>query len=110
MKSMQKGVLSVAAATVLASGAILLTDNDSDMSSEAKLAATGAASAVTAVATTAAATVFVGTLYPLFIEALWRGLAKFPYQRVTNHLTIIPSHLENAALLGAAHLYLQSKA
>lgn len=52
----------------------------------------------------------VAQSYPLFIEALWRGLAKFPYQRVTNHLTIIPSHLENAALLGAAHLYLQSKA
>lgn len=51
----------------------------------------------------------VAQSYHLFIEALWRSLANFPYKRVTNNLTIIKSDLENAALLGAAQLYLTSK-
>ncbi|MDO6445485.1 ROK family protein [Colwellia sp. 1_MG-2023] len=51
----------------------------------------------------------VAKSYHLFIDALWRALAKFPYQRVINNLTIVKSDLENAALLGAAHLYLNSK-
>ncbi|MDG1752493.1 MAG: ROK family protein [Thalassotalea sp.] len=51
----------------------------------------------------------VSKSYDLFIEALWRELADFPYKKVTKSLRIVKSELENAALLGAAHLYLESK-
>lgn len=51
----------------------------------------------------------VAKSYSLFIDALWRALAQFPYKNVTDNLTIVKSELENAALLGAAHLYLESK-
>ena len=51
----------------------------------------------------------VAKSYHLFIDALWRELGQFPYKNVTENLTIVKSELENAALLGAAHLYLESK-
>jgi glucokinase len=51
----------------------------------------------------------VSQSYHFFIEALWRELAKFPYKIVTKNLKIAKSELDNAALLGAAHLYLDSK-
>ncbi len=50
----------------------------------------------------------VAKSYPLFIESLWQELRTFPYQGVINNLTIAKSELENAALLGAVHLYRQS--
>jgi len=51
----------------------------------------------------------VSQSYHFFIEALWRELANFPYKIVTKNLKIAKSELNNAALLGAAHLYLESK-
>lgn len=51
----------------------------------------------------------VAKSYHLFIDSLWRELAQFPYKNVTENLTIVKSELENAALYGAAHLYLQNK-
>ncbi len=44
--------------------------------------------------------------YSLFIDALWRDLADFPYAKVIENLSIVQSTLPNAALLGAASLYL----
>ncbi|MEW6989891.1 ROK family protein [Colwelliaceae bacterium 6441] len=51
----------------------------------------------------------VAKSYHLFIDALWQELENFPYQVVIKNLNIVPSELENSALLGAAHLYLQQK-
>lgn len=51
----------------------------------------------------------VAQSYHLFSDALWKELENFPYQVVIKNLKIVPSQLENAALFGAAHLYLQSK-
>lgn len=50
----------------------------------------------------------VAKSYSLFIEAVWQELRSFPYQGVINKLTIAKSELENAALLGAVHLYQQT--
>lgn len=51
----------------------------------------------------------VSKSYSLFIDALWKELENFPYKVVVNNLKIKQSQLENAALLGAAHLYLESR-
>ncbi|GLX78798.1 sugar kinase [Thalassotalea insulae] len=48
----------------------------------------------------------VANSYHLFIDALWRELANFPYPVVIENLTICQSELADAALLGAASLYL----
>ncbi len=48
----------------------------------------------------------VSKSYDLFIDSVWQNLADFPYQNVVNNLIIEKSNLENAALLGAAQLYL----
>lgn len=46
--------------------------------------------------------------FDLFIEAVWKGLKTFPYQKVIKNLTISPSNQHDSALLGAAHLHLAS--
>lgn len=51
----------------------------------------------------------VSQSYAFFIEALQKELNNFPYKIVTQNLTITKSELENAALLGAAHLYLDTQ-
>jgi len=51
----------------------------------------------------------VANSYDLFIDSVWHGLSDFPYQKVINRLFIEQSCQENSALLGAAHLYLESK-
>jgi len=48
----------------------------------------------------------VAKSYHLFIDSLWRSLQSFPYHVVVKNLSIVKSELDNAALLGAAHLYL----
>ncbi|MCP4988046.1 MAG: ROK family protein [Colwellia sp.] len=50
----------------------------------------------------------VANSYDLFIESLWENLAGFPYQSVINNLTIEKSNQAHSALLGAAHLYIES--
>lgn len=49
----------------------------------------------------------VAKSFDLFIDVTRQELAKFPYKRVRNNLHIVQSTLENAALLGAASLYLK---
>ncbi|PKG85227.1 sugar kinase [Colwellia sp. 75C3] len=50
----------------------------------------------------------VANSYDLFIESVWKNLADFPYQNMVSKLTIEKSRDEHSALLGAAHLYLES--
>lgn len=50
----------------------------------------------------------VAKSFDLFIEPLERALDEFPYKKVRNGLTIKQGQLDNAALLGAAYLYLES--
>jgi len=50
----------------------------------------------------------VAKSYDLFIDSLWQSLASFPYQSVIQNLVIEQSVQENGALLGAAHLYLET--
>ena len=50
----------------------------------------------------------VANSYDLFIDSVWQNLADFPYQSVINNLVIEKSTHEDSALLGAAHLYLES--
>lgn len=50
----------------------------------------------------------VAKSYDLFIDSLWENLSNFPYQSVITNLTIGKSVQANSALLGAAHLYLES--
>lgn len=51
----------------------------------------------------------VTNAYHLFIDAVWETLETFPYRSVITNLKIVKSELPNAALLGAAYLYQQSK-
>ncbi|WP_076416069.1 ROK family protein [Shewanella sp. UCD-KL12] len=46
--------------------------------------------------------------FDLFIEGVWQALDKFPYQKVIDNLSIVPSTQDNSALLGAAQLHLAS--
>ncbi len=46
--------------------------------------------------------------FDLFKEGLWQGLASFPYRKVIENLTIIPSNNKDSALLGAAQLHLNA--
>lgn len=46
--------------------------------------------------------------FDLFIEGVWQELTKFPYQKVINNLSIVPSSQNDSALLGAASLHLAS--
>ena len=46
----------------------------------------------------------IASAFPYFESAMWEQLAKFPYPETVNHVSIIPSTLEDAALLGAAAL------
>lgn len=50
----------------------------------------------------------VANSYDLFIASVWENLSSFPYQSVINNLTIEQSNRHDSALLGAAHLYLES--
>lgn len=50
----------------------------------------------------------VAKSFDVFIEPLERALDEFPYKKVHNGLTIKQGQLDNAALLGAAYLYLTS--
>jgi glucokinase len=50
----------------------------------------------------------VANSYDLFIDSVWQNLADFPYQSVVNNLVLEKSTQEDSALLGAAHLYLES--
>ncbi|WP_286233905.1 ROK family protein [Thalassotalea sediminis] len=45
--------------------------------------------------------------FELYIDAVWQALSLFPYKNVRDNLNIMRSELDNAALLGAAALYLQ---
>lgn len=47
--------------------------------------------------------------YHHFIDALWQELKRFPYRVVIDNLSIVKSELPNAALLGAADLYLTQR-
>ncbi len=50
----------------------------------------------------------VASSFDLFIDSMWQGLEEFPYQSVINNLIIEQSTQVNSALLGAAHLYIES--
>lgn len=50
----------------------------------------------------------VAKSFDLFIEPLWRNLAGFQYKSVIDNLIIIQSTQEDSALIGAAHLYMDS--
>ncbi|MCL1130729.1 ROK family protein [Shewanella sairae] len=50
----------------------------------------------------------VSKSFELYIEDVWKELAKFPYQNVINNLKIVPSTQSDSALLGAARLHLAS--
>ena len=51
----------------------------------------------------------VSESFDLFIENVWKNLADFPFPNVIANLEIQKSNQQNSALLGAAHLYLESK-
>jgi glucokinase len=51
----------------------------------------------------------VSQSFDLFIEKTWKNLADFPYPNVISNLKIKKSQQQHSALLGAAHLYLESK-
>ena len=46
----------------------------------------------------------IASAFPYFEKAMWEQLSKFPYPETINHIKIIPSTLEDAALLGASAL------
>lgn len=52
----------------------------------------------------------VAQSFDLFIDSVWCHLQDFPYPRVLENLTIEQSSKPDSALIGAAHLYLQSTA
>lgn len=50
----------------------------------------------------------VAKSFDVFIAPLEKALDNFPYKKVRNGLTIMQGQLDNAALLGAAYLYVES--
>ena len=46
----------------------------------------------------------IASAFSYFEQAMWEQLAMFPYPETVNHVRIIPSTLEDAALLGASAL------
>ena len=46
----------------------------------------------------------IASAFSYFEKAMWEQLAKFPYPETVNHIKIIPTTLEDAALLGASAL------
>lgn len=50
----------------------------------------------------------VSAAYPYFEQTMWDEVKKFPYQKSLGRLQLKVSILENAAILGAAALYLDS--
>ncbi|MDO6425541.1 ROK family protein [Thalassotalea sp. 1_MG-2023] len=50
----------------------------------------------------------VAKSFDLYIDSLWQSLDSFPYKKVRTNLNIVKSELKNAALLGAAALYIGS--
>jgi len=51
----------------------------------------------------------VSQSFDLFIDAIWKNLAGFPYPNVIENLAIEKSQQPNSALLGAAQLFLESE-
>ena len=45
--------------------------------------------------------------YTLFEKSMLESVQKFPFKRITDHLKIKVSNLENTAVIGAAALVLQ---
>jgi glucokinase len=57
------------------------------------------------------AVIFGGSIsaaFDLFEAGLQRGLGRFAYRRVIERLQMMPSTLENSAVLGAAALYVDA--
>ena len=46
----------------------------------------------------------IASAFSYFEKAMWEQLASFPYPETIRHIKIIPSTLEDAALLGASAL------
>jgi len=50
----------------------------------------------------------ISAAFDLFAASLRRGLDRFAYRRVIERLVMLPSTLENSAVLGAAALYVDA--